>query len=74
VAPIPLRVREAEDWLVGQAADDGRVARAARSAADAASPIDDCRAPAAFRRHIVEVLTRRALTAAIGRATQEAGA
>jgi carbon-monoxide dehydrogenase medium subunit len=74
VAPTPLRAREAEDWLVGEVAEDRRIARAARAAADAASPIDDCRAPAAFRRQIVEVLTRRALTAAIGRAATEAGA
>jgi len=69
VAPTPLRARDAEDWLVGQAAEEGRIARAARAAADATSPIDDCRAPAAFRRQIVEVLARRALTAAISRAT-----
>jgi carbon-monoxide dehydrogenase medium subunit len=68
VAPTPLRARAAEDALVGHAADEGRIARAALAAADAASPIDDCRAPAAFRRQIVEVLTRRALMSAIGRA------
>jgi carbon-monoxide dehydrogenase medium subunit len=74
VAPTPLRAREAEDWLVGQVAEEGRIARAARAAADAARPIDDCRATAAFRRQIVEVLARRALTAAIHRATGEVDA
>jgi len=74
VAPTPLRAREAEDWLVGQVAGKDRIVGAARAAADAASPIDDCRAPAAFRQQIVDVLTRRALTAAISRAAKEAGA
>jgi carbon-monoxide dehydrogenase medium subunit len=69
VAPMPLRAREAEGWLVGQVPEEGRIAGAARAAADAACPIDDCRAPAAFRRQIVDVLARRALNAAISRAT-----
>jgi carbon-monoxide dehydrogenase medium subunit len=74
VAPTPLRARAAEDVLVGHAADDDRMARAAREAADSACPIDDCRASAAFRRQIVDVLTRRALTSAIGRAAAGVGA
>lgn len=74
VAPTPLRVRDAEARLVGQAADEDRITRAARAAADAACPIDDCRAPATYRRQIVEVLARRALTSAVGRAAQEANA
>jgi len=73
VGPTPLRAREAEHWLLAQAADEDRIAGAARAAAAASSPIDDCRAPAAFRRQIVEVLARRALATAVGRATGEAG-
>ncbi len=68
VAPTPLRARDAEDALLGRSVEEGRIACAARAAADAACPIDDCRAPAAFRRQIVDVLTRRALTAAVTRA------
>jgi len=74
VAPAPLRAREAEDVLVGGVAGEDDIARAARAAAGAACPIDDCRATAAFRRQIVDVLTRRALAAALLRAATEAGA
>ena len=62
VAPTPMRAVAAEAELVGQRLTPERIDRAARAAAAEASPIDDVRASAWYRRRIVEVLTRRALT------------
>ncbi len=68
VGPVPLRAPAAEALLVGEAPEPARFARAAELARDAASPIDDHRATAAYRREAVEVLCRRALAAALARA------
>jgi CO/xanthine dehydrogenase FAD-binding subunit len=72
VGPTPLRAPAAEDALVGQAPDVALIARAAELARDAATPLDDHRATAAYRRQVIEVLTRRALITAFGRATGRA--
>ena len=56
--PTPLRAPEAEAALAGDVSPEG-VARAAQLAAEAARPIDDIRASAAYRRGMVAVLTRR---------------
>jgi carbon-monoxide dehydrogenase medium subunit len=64
VAPTPLRAREAEDLLTGRTPSPERLATAARAAADAARPIGDVRGSADYRRQMVAVLTRRALTQA----------
>jgi len=64
VATIPFRARDAEELLVGAnalALSEELVGDAARRAADAASPIDDVRAGAAYRTEISRVLVRRAL-------------
>ena len=63
VAPTILRAAAAEDALLGQTLDAASIARAASLAAAAPSPIDDVRGSADYRRHTVEVLTRRALRA-----------
>lgn len=68
VAPVPLRVREAEAAVEGRVADLDVINEAAATARSAARPIDDPRAPASFRAEIVEVLTRRALGLALERA------
>lgn len=70
VAPTPLLVEEAGAALEGAEVSDGGIARAARLARTTARPIDDMRGTAEFRRHLVEVLTRRALQGAIARARQ----
>jgi xanthine dehydrogenase iron-sulfur cluster and FAD-binding subunit A len=62
VAPTIIRALEAEDRLRGQVLDEQRLADAADLAAQAAAPIDDIRAGADYRRDIVRVLVRRALT------------
>ena len=63
VAPVPLRVREAEAVLEGNLVDDGRIAQAAQIAADACAPIDDVRGSAWYRQRMVKVLVRRGLAA-----------
>ncbi len=68
VAPTPLRAKAAEAVLRGKDLTPGRIAEAARVAAAGARPIDDVRATAAYRRAVVEVLTRRALAHALARA------
>lgn len=68
VAPTPLRVPEAEAALEGEAPVPPLLERAAELAAAAARPISDQRGSAEYRRHLVRVLTRRALEQALARA------
>jgi CO/xanthine dehydrogenase FAD-binding subunit len=67
VAPTVVRAREAEafagaavDWTTATVTPDA-IAEFGRLAAAAASPIDDHRSTAAYRRHSVDVLSRRLL-------------
>jgi len=69
VAPTVVRAPEAESFAAGSIPWDepdrplpeGVISEFGRSAAAAARPIDDVRGSAAYRRHAVEVLARRAL-------------
>ncbi|HEX7659974.1 MAG TPA: FAD binding domain-containing protein, partial [Pseudonocardiaceae bacterium] len=72
VAPTPRRVPEAERTLAGVPLSevDPVLDTVARLCQDAASPIDDVRASAEYRRAMVAVVVRRALSAALGRATR----
>ncbi len=72
VAPTPIRARAAERMVIGQKLDEGLIERTAARAAEEALPISDVRASAAYRKTLVEVLSRRAMTAA--RAWAEKGA
>ena len=63
VAPTPLRARQAEAALAGQSLTDEIIENAARIASEKCAPIDDIRGSAWYRRRMVGVLTRRALTA-----------
>ena len=70
VAPTPLFVKEAGDALAGKPATDESIRVASQLASDAAKPITDMRGTIEFRKHLCEVLTRRALHTAIERAKE----
>jgi carbon-monoxide dehydrogenase medium subunit len=60
----PVRAHAVEHALAG--ADAGAVAAASAHAADGTNPSSDVTASADYRRHLATVLTRRAVTAALG--------
>ena len=68
VAPTPIRATAAEQALEGKPVTPEAIERAAALAVEAARPISDQRGSADFRRHLVQVLTRRTLTTALARA------
>ncbi len=68
VGPTPIFASGVGDVLAGQAISDATLAAAAAAAQGAARPISDMRGTAEHRRHLVGVLTRRALAGAIERA------
>jgi CO/xanthine dehydrogenase FAD-binding subunit len=70
VGPTPIFAAEASKALIGKKLDEAALDNAARLATSVATPIDDMRGTAEFRRHIVGVLTRRVLTIAAERARQ----
>jgi CO/xanthine dehydrogenase FAD-binding subunit len=68
-APTPVRAADAErfaaqelDWDGCRALNGGTAERFGALVAQAASPIDDVRGSAAYRRHALSVLARRTLT------------
>ncbi|MCI0634127.1 MAG: FAD binding domain-containing protein [Actinobacteria bacterium] len=71
LAPTIRRVPEAEDALTGSDGGTEAVAAAARAAAEGSSPIDDVRGSAGYRLAMAEVITRRAIVAALARARGE---
>jgi carbon-monoxide dehydrogenase medium subunit len=71
VAQTPLFVREAGDALIGSPVNAASIALAASLASASASPITDMRGTADYRRHLCDVLTRRALEIAIQQAGRQ---
>ena len=63
---VPVRARGVEDALVGQAATEDLIRAAAEHAAEGIDPLSDGNADADYRSHLAKVLTRRAVTTAIG--------
>ena len=64
VAPTPVRLASAEKLLRGQAWSQGLGREAGQAAAEEVRPIDDVRAPAAYRRLLTAALLREALAEA----------
>ncbi|MGH7348837.1 MAG: FAD binding domain-containing protein [Candidatus Rokuibacteriota bacterium] len=71
VAPTAVRAHQAERALEGQPVGGEAFRRAAEAAQEACRPIDDVRASAEFRQHLVGVLDRRALDHCVERARQD---
>ncbi len=61
VAPVPMRARETESFVKGKAIDEEVAQEAGSIASRESKPITDVRATEEYRRHIVGVLTKRAL-------------
>lgn len=66
MATVPVRARATEEAAAGAEASRQALAAAAAHADEGASPPDDLRAAADYRRHLARVLTARALAAAAG--------
>ncbi|MCZ6457000.1 MAG: xanthine dehydrogenase family protein subunit M [Actinobacteria bacterium] len=66
VYPHNLKVTEAEQALVGQTPSDELFAEAGRIASEACDPASDTRGSATYKRHIVDVFTRRGLAKSLG--------
>jgi carbon-monoxide dehydrogenase medium subunit len=68
IASTAVRLASAEEELTGGLLDEAAIARAAKAARDAVTAVDDSQASTAYRRHLVDTLTRRTLIQAKGRA------
>jgi CO/xanthine dehydrogenase FAD-binding subunit len=68
VAPTPLYVKSASDWLAGKPATAETFAKARELASGAARPISDKRGTVEYRKHLAGVLTQRTLAIAVDRA------
>jgi carbon-monoxide dehydrogenase medium subunit len=65
VGPMPIRVKAAEDALIGQAATEPAFEAAAQSAKQGIDPSNDIHATEEYRRAVSATLTKRALRAAL---------
>ena len=63
---VPMRATAVEEALKGGDASPGRVAEAAAKAAEGTDPPSDLNGDADYRRHLITVLTKRAVLAAVG--------
>jgi carbon-monoxide dehydrogenase medium subunit len=66
VSPKPVRMHAAEAMARGRELTRELIDRVAAEAVSPIDPIDDVRGPADYKRHLVRVLTRRAIAACIG--------
>ena len=68
VAPIPILVREAGDFLSGKTPSEAVISQAASLAREAAGPNTEIQGSIPYRRRLVGILVNRALQGAIERA------
>jgi carbon-monoxide dehydrogenase medium subunit len=68
VGPVPIKARDAEQYLLGKTLDDASIHQTADLAAAAAQPSSDTRGPAEYKRAMVRTLAVRALRKASARA------
>jgi len=68
IAPAPLRVLQVEEALVGADARQEIAAEAVAGLGSGLSPVGDVNASPDFKRHVAEVVARRAIERAIERA------
>lgn len=61
VAPTPIRARGAEGVLKGKKIEQGLIEKAAQTASDESSPIDDIRGSAEYRREMIKIFARDAI-------------
>jgi CO/xanthine dehydrogenase FAD-binding subunit len=75
VAPTPIRVAEAEAILVGLSLDEARakISDCAKITVKAASPIDDVRATASYRRAIIDTFLRQCAHKALNTLSDNGG-
>jgi aerobic carbon-monoxide dehydrogenase medium subunit len=64
MASVPLRVQAIEQALAGCAIEESAIAAATASVANGTNPPSDINGDADYRRHLAEVLTKRAVLAA----------
>jgi carbon-monoxide dehydrogenase medium subunit len=64
VAPKPMRAFEAEKVLIGNPLSPALIAQAAKNASLESSPITDVYGPDWYKREMVEVLAKRAISVA----------
>ena len=68
VSPLPFRAERAEKVLMDSYLSDEVIAEAAQYAAEDCSPSEDLRGNIEYKRHLVNVITKRMLKKAIARA------
>ena len=71
VAPVPMRVEEAEKFVIGKRIKPGLLEEAGKKAAEEIKPIDDIRSTAQYRRKVAAVLVREVLWNAWQRTTPQ---
>ena len=70
VAPVPLFLPEVGEWISGKPASEVVISEAAQMAKELARPINDLRGTIPQRKHLSEVLSKRALQQALIRARE----
>lgn len=67
VNPVPMRVKRAEEILVGSKLTDDVIAQAAQFASEDCDPSPDLRGDVDYKRHLVKVVTARMIRKAMSR-------